>query len=53
MLPISARNDYLKISSKDSRIPAFVQRLCDFKQMDFESAFDQILNLLSLEPQRV
>ena len=34
-------------------LPEFMRRLCDFRQMDFESAADQILDLLSLEPQRV
>lgn len=33
--------------------PDFIRRMCDFRQMDFESAFDQVFNLLSFEPQRV
>lgn len=54
MLPIDSRQ-----VSKGSRpavrdaMPEYFRRLCDFRQMDFESAFDQLLGLLSTEPQRV
>lgn len=39
--------------SSDGRFPDYVRRLFDVKQMDFEAAFDQILTLLSWEPQRM
>ena len=29
------------------------RRLCDFRQMDFEATFDQILTLLTTEPHKV
>jgi hypothetical protein len=50
MLPFSSsqrsgRNEY--------NFPDFIRRMCDFRQMDFESAFDQIFHLLSIDPQRV
>jgi hypothetical protein len=35
------------------RFPDYARRLLDFKQMDFESAFDQILTLLSRDPNKV
>ena len=35
----------------DTQFPQYIRRLCDFKQMDFELTFDQMLNLLSMEPQ--
>ena len=37
----------------DSKFPQYVRRLIDFRQMDFEAAFDQMLNLLTIEPQKV
>jgi len=37
----------------ESRFPDYVRRLCDFRQMDFEATFDQMLTLLSSEPHRV
>jgi len=37
----------------DGRFPDYIRRLCDFRQMDFESTFDQMLTLLSTEPHRV
>jgi hypothetical protein len=53
MLPITDRSSYnSRNSSSDSHFPDYIRRLCDFKQMDFESAFDQIFNLLSLDPQK-
>lgn len=36
----------------DSKFPQYIRRLLDFRQMDFEATFDQMLNLLSLDPQR-
>lgn len=30
-----------------------MRRLCDFRQMDFEATFDQLLTLISFEPQKV
>jgi hypothetical protein len=34
-------------------MPEYIRRICDFRQMDFEAAFDQLLSLLSIEPHRV
>ncbi len=55
MLPIDVRD--LKHGPNasrvlDSKFPQYIRRLCDFRQMDFEATFDQMLNLLSVEPQR-
>ena len=33
-------------------IPALVRRLFDYRQMDFEQAFDQLMALMSTEPKR-
>lgn len=54
MLPFDARD--LQPSHgviNDGKFPDYMRRLCDFKQMDFEAAFEQLLTLLSLEPQKV
>lgn len=37
----------------NGRFPEYLRRLCDIRQMDFESAFDQMITLVSLEPQKV
>mmetsp|Transcript_15403 Transcript_15403/g.13939 ORF Transcript_15403/g.13939 Transcript_15403/m.13939 type:complete len:294 (+) Transcript_15403:3-884(+) len=37
----------------NGRFPEYLRRLCDIRQMDFESAFDQMITLLSNEPQKV
>lgn len=37
----------------NGRFPEYLRRLCDIRQMDFEAAFDQMITLLSLEPQKV
>eukprot|EP00605_Chrysophyceae_sp_TOSAG23-4_P002123 GSChrysophyteH1.ASY1.ANO1.2349.1 assembled CDS len=37
---------------KDGRFPSFMRRLTDFRQMDFEAAFDQLLALVSTDPKR-
>jgi len=55
MLPFDLRdikntNDHPRM---DGKFPDYLRRLCDFRQMDFEASFDQLLTLLSLEPQRV
>lgn len=55
MLPRDVRD--LRTGSKvskasDSKFPQYVRRLLDFRQMDFEATFDQMLNLLSIDPQR-
>lgn len=42
-----------KAGSGNGRFPDYVRRLVDIKQMDFEAAFDQLLTILSLEPQKV
>lgn len=57
MLPIDGR-DELKLPGHmsrfmDGKFPDYMRRLCDFRQMDFEATFDQMLTLLSLEPSRV
>ena len=36
-----------------TRFPDFLRMLSDVRQMDFEATFDQMLTLLSLEPDRV
>ena len=38
---------------QNGRFPEYLRRLGDFRQMDFEATFDQILSLLSWEPQKV
>jgi len=40
-------------SLMEGKFPDYMRRLCDFRQMDFEAAFDQILTLISLEPQQM
>lgn len=42
-----------KFSINDGQFPDYIRRLCDFRQMDFESAFEQLFSLLSFEPQKV
>jgi hypothetical protein len=56
MLPLDSR--HMKTagygsSILDARFPDYVRRLFDFRQMDFEATFDQMLSLLSMEPQQV
>ena len=57
MLPFDNRS--LKSSKGKSssegggRFPDYIRRLGDFRQMDFEATFDQILTLLSHEPHLV
>ena len=56
-------NDRLVHNSLDSqkqssflnngRFPDYLRRLLDFRQMDFEATFDQMITLLSSEPQKV
>ncbi len=58
MLPTTDSRDLnLKGSSSsklmDVKFPDYIRRLCDFRQMDFDAAYDQILTLLSVEPQSV
>ena len=55
MLPIDIRDVRNSSSSSnliDAKFPHYFRRLCDIRQMDFEATFDQMLNLLSIEPQR-
>ena len=55
MLPIDIRDVRNSPSSSnliDAKFPHYFRRLCDIRQMDFEATFDQMLNLLSIEPQR-
>mmetsp|Transcript_1843 Transcript_1843/g.2924 ORF Transcript_1843/g.2924 Transcript_1843/m.2924 type:complete len:257 (+) Transcript_1843:81-851(+) len=55
MLPISSRGlgSSHRYGAGDGHFPEYVRRLCDFQQMDFESAFDQVFCLLSIDPQKV
>lgn len=56
MLPLNNRsigNYNSNFNLTDGQFPDYIRRLCDFKQMDFESAFEQLLCLLSREPQKV
>jgi len=39
--------------TESTRFPDFLRRLCDVRQMDFEATFDQMLTLLSFDPDRV
>ena len=41
------------IDSSSMRFPDYARRIISFQQMDFESAFDQILTLMSRDPNRV
>lgn len=55
MLPFDLRDvkaptDFME---SDGRFPDYLRRLTDIKQMDFEAAFEQLLTLLSFEPNRV
>jgi len=55
MLPFDLRdiknsNDHPRM---DGKFPDYLRRLCDFRQMDFEASFDQLLTLLTTDPQRV
>jgi hypothetical protein len=56
MLPFDSR-DPKQTNGKqriiDGKFPDYIRRLCDFRQMDFEATFDQLLTLASFEPQRV
>lgn len=38
---------------QDGRFPEYLRRLCDFRQMDFEATFDQMITILSNEPHKV
>lgn len=40
-------------NSKSEATPAFLRRLFDLRQMDFEATLDQMLTLLSFDPDRV
>ena len=54
MLPIDSRGGKSRSSRLgDGKFPDYIRRLCDFRQMDFEATFDQMLTLLSSEPNRV
>ncbi len=54
MLPFDARDLKSHDGSTDGKqFPDYMRRLCDFRQMDFEATFDQLLTLLSFEPQKV
>ena len=54
MLPFDSRDVKTRGSRLgDGRFPDYLRRLCDFKQMDFEATFDQMLTLVSTEPNRV
>lgn len=55
MLPFDSREykQGQKTSLLEGKFPDYMRRLCDFRQMDFEAAFDQLLTLISLEPQQM
>jgi hypothetical protein len=57
MLPMNSRNmgqNSSRFGMNDGgQFPDYLRRLCDFHQMDFESAFEQLFSLLSFEPQKV
>lgn len=40
-------------AGRSPSVPEFLRRVGDWRQMDFESAFDQMITLLSTEPARV
>lgn len=42
-----------KTSLIDGKFPDYMRRLCDFRQMDFEAAFDQLLTLMTTEPEKI
>lgn len=52
-LKYSNNNDKFNRNLLDRKFPDYIRRLLDFKQMDFEAAFDQLLTLISLEPQQM
>jgi hypothetical protein len=56
MLPFDSRDIYDNGKSRLGdlqRFPDYMRRLIDFRQMDFEAAFDQLLTLLSFDPKEV
>lgn len=54
MLPFDSRDVIQSTgATPDGKFPDYMRRLCDFRQMDFEATFDQLLTLISLEPQKV
>jgi len=53
MLPFTSSQKSSSSSRGDYDFPDFLRRMCDIRQMDFESAFEQVFNLLSIDPQRV
>lgn len=58
MLPFDSRDlPGMKTSRRgtmtSSRIPDYLRRVCDYKQMDFDFTFSQMITLLSLSPQNV
>ncbi len=53
MLPSYDLRDGKHEGNEEGRFPEYFRRLTDFKQMDFEASFDQLLTLISSEPQRV
>jgi hypothetical protein len=48
---VKSASDYTTLT--EGKFPDYLRRLCDFRQMDFEASFDQLLTLLSTEPQRM
>eukprot|EP01039_Chlorochromonas_danica_P010100 gene10101-11180_t len=40
-------------SHSEGKFPDYLRRLLDFRQMDFEAAFEQFFTLMSTEPQKV
>ena len=56
MLPLLAKDEQRHAQPGkrlDSKFPKYFRRLVDFRQMDFEATFDQMITLLSIEPDNV
>ena len=46
--PGSSDRDYLSTQ----KVPEYIRRISDFKQMDFEATFDQLHQLISADPSK-
>jgi hypothetical protein len=56
MLPFnsgSSMDSGSKFGLSDNHFPDYMRRICDYRQMDFEAAFDQLFYLISTDPQKV
>lgn len=56
MLPFNSGSS-IESSSRfglsENHFPDYIRRICDYRQMDFEAAFDQLFYLMSSDPQKV